>query len=143
MSLDQFVVENLSLPEELQKFLDQRIGMNMIGNMQQYTQFQAAQSLPIAAANEGGGVAGMGVGLGAGLGLGQTMAAAMTGGMQQPPQPPPQQPPPAAPSPIAPVIAPVGGAPAQAAGETKFCSECGQKIPRPAKFCPDCGKPQS
>jgi membrane protease subunit (stomatin/prohibitin family) len=138
--LDQFVVENLSLPEELQKLLDQRIGMNMIGNMQQYVQFQAAQSLPIAAANEGGGVAGMGVGLGAGLGLGQTMAAAMTGGMQQPP---PQQPPPAAPSPIAPVIAPVGGAPAQAAGETKFCSECGQKIPRPAKFCPDCGKPQS
>ena len=78
------MVENLSLPEELQKLLDERIGMNMIGDMQQYTQFQVAQSLPIAAANEGGGVAGLGVGLGAGLGLGQTMAAAMTGGMQQP-----------------------------------------------------------
>ena len=83
--LDTLVVENLSLPEELQKRLDERIGMNMIGNMQQYTQFQAAQALPIAAANEGGGVAGLGVGLGAGLGLGQVMAGALTGQAQQPP----------------------------------------------------------
>ena len=34
--------------------LDERIGMNMVGDLRQYTQFQAAQSLPIAAANEGG-----------------------------------------------------------------------------------------
>ena len=139
LALDQFVVENLSLPEELQKLLDQRIGMNMIGNMQQYIQYQAAQSLPIAAANEGGGTAGLGVGLGAGLGLGQTMAGAIMGSMQQPS---PQQPPPAGPTPVTPVVpvAPTGAAPA---GETKFCSECGQKIPRPAKFCPECGKPQA
>src|SRR5207244_12961061 len=31
LALDSFVVENLSMPEELQKVLDQRIGMNMIG----------------------------------------------------------------------------------------------------------------
>jgi membrane protease subunit (stomatin/prohibitin family) len=79
IALDTLVVENLSLPEELQKRLDERIGMNMIGNMQQYTQFQAAQALPIAAANEGGGVAGLGVGLGAGLGLGQVMAGRARG----------------------------------------------------------------
>ena len=64
LSLDSFVVENISLPEELQKMLDQRIGMNMIGDMSRYTQFQVAQSMPIAAANEGGGAAGIGAGLG-------------------------------------------------------------------------------
>src|SRR5216684_3767173 len=74
LSLETFVVENISLPDELQKMLDQRISMNMIGDMSKYTQFQVAQSMPIAAANEGGGgAAGMGVGLGAGLAMGQTM----------------------------------------------------------------------
>jgi membrane protease subunit (stomatin/prohibitin family) len=101
VALDTFVVENLSLPEELQKMLDTRIGMNMIGNMQQYTQFQAAQSLPIAAANEGGGgMAGIGVGLGAGLGFGQVMASALNpqGGLQPPPQAPRPHPPPRLPA---------------------------------------------
>lgn len=138
IAIDQFVVENLSLPEELQKFLDTRVGMNMIGNMQQYTQFQAANSLPIAAANEGGGLAGLGVGLGAGVGLGQVFSQAMNPQAQQPPQAPPPVAPQAAP-PVVPVV-PVAGA--AAVPETKFCSECGQKIPRASKFCPECGKPQ-
>src|SRR5690348_13044116 len=76
LSLDTFVVENLSLPEELQKVLDQRIQMNMVGDMGQYTKFQAAQAIPIAAANEGGG-AGLGAGLGAGIAMGQTIADAV------------------------------------------------------------------
>jgi membrane protease subunit (stomatin/prohibitin family) len=138
IAIDQFVVENLSLPEELQKFLDTRVGMNMIGNMQQYTQFQAANSLPIAAANEGGGLAGLGVGLGAGVGLGQVFSQAMNPQAQQPPQAPPPVAPQAAP-PVVPVV-PVAGA--AAVPDTKFCSECGQKIPRASKFCPECGKPQ-
>ena len=78
LTLDTFVVENLSLPDELQKILDQRIGMNMIGDMNRYTQFQVAQSMPIAAANEGGGgMAGIGVGLGAGMTMAQQMMNAM------------------------------------------------------------------
>lgn len=147
IALDQFAVENLSLPEELQKYLDTRVGMNMIGNMQQYTQFQAAQSLPIAAANEGGGgLAGLGVGLGAGLGLGNVMAQSM-GAQMQPPQPPQAAPPaapqpPAGPPPAAPPAA-GAGAGAAAAAALKFCIECGQQIPRAAKFCPECGKPQA
>src|SRR5246500_5828707 len=72
LSLDSFVVENLSLPDELQKVLDERIGMNMVGDMGRYAQFEAAQSVPIAAANEGG-AAGAGVGLGAGVTLAQTI----------------------------------------------------------------------
>ncbi|MBL0156734.1 MAG: SPFH domain-containing protein [Bryobacterales bacterium] len=142
IALDQFVVENLSLPEELQKFLDTRVGMNMIGNMQQYTQFQAANALPIAAANEGGGIAAMGVGLGAGLGLGQVFAGALNPNAQpQAPQAPPPAAPPAAP--VAPVAAAAGVvAAATPAGETKFCMNCGSKIPRPAKFCAECGTAQ-
>jgi membrane protease subunit (stomatin/prohibitin family) len=133
LSLENFVVENISLPDELQKMLDQRISMNMLGDMNKYTQFQVAQSLPVAAANEGGGAAGVGVGLGAGLAMGQTMMNAMRPGEQAPP--------PAGPA------APAGGpaapaAPAAPGTETKFCINCGKPIPRASKFCPECGGAQ-
>ncbi|MBL8485654.1 MAG: SPFH domain-containing protein [Rhodocyclaceae bacterium] len=73
LALDNLVVQNISLPEELQKALDTRIGMNVIGDMGRYTQYQVANSIPLAAQNEGG-MAGIGAGVGAGLALGQTMA---------------------------------------------------------------------
>ena len=129
LSLDSFVVENISLPEELQKMLDQRIGMNMLGDMNRYTQFQVAQSMPIAAANEGGGAAGIGAGLGAGMVMAQQMMNAMKPAVPaEPAQPAPQAP----------------GAPAApAAGtSTKFCLNCGKPIPKPARFCPECGTAQ-
>jgi membrane protease subunit (stomatin/prohibitin family) len=76
LALHSFVIENLSLPEELQKVLDRRIGMNLAGDLGRYTQFEAAQSLETAAANQGG-AAGVGVGLGAGVSMAQTMMNAM------------------------------------------------------------------
>ena len=76
LQLDSLVVQNFSLPDELQKVLDQRIGMNMIGDMQRYTQFQVANSIPDAAKNEGG-LAAMGVGMGAGVGFGQVVGQSM------------------------------------------------------------------
>lgn len=131
LTLDSFVVENLSLPDELQKMLDTRVGMNMLGDMNKYTQYQVANSLPIAAANEGGGLAGIGAGLGAGLTMANVMTNALRPG-ENPPAPPAAPvgpPPPAGP-------APTGGA------DTKFCMNCGNKIARAAKFCPDCGTSQ-
>jgi len=122
LALDAFVVENLSLPEELQKLLDQRIGMAMVGEMGRYTQFQVAQSLPVAAANPGGGAAGVGVGLGAGLAMAQSMMSAI-----KPPAP-------------GEAAAPAAGGGASAA--TKFCMNCGKPIPGAAKFCPECGGAQ-
>ncbi|MFN8005479.1 MAG: SPFH domain-containing protein [Terriglobia bacterium] len=83
LAIDTLQVQNVSLPDELQKILDQRIGMGLIGDMTRYTQYQTAQSIPIAAANEGG-AAGIGAGLGAGLTIGQTMASSMAGAMQPP-----------------------------------------------------------
>lgn len=144
LTLDIFIVENLSLPEELQKILDQRIGMNMVGDMGRYTQFQVAQSIPLAAQNEGGGgLAGAGVGLGAGFVIAQQVANAMKPGAPPAPEAPPATPPPAGGTP-----APAAGAPQQnagvpaPAGETKFCVECGNKIPKRSKFCPECGAAQ-
>ena len=80
LTLDSLVVQNVSLPEELQKILDQKIGMNMIGDMGRFTQYQVANAIPEAARNEGG-MAGMGVGMGAGVGLGQVMGQAMASTM--------------------------------------------------------------
>ncbi|HYM09962.1 MAG TPA: SPFH domain-containing protein [Bryobacterales bacterium] len=144
LTLDSFVVENLSLPDELQKRLDERIGMTMVGDMGRYTQFQVAQSVPMAASNEGGGAtAGMGAGLGVGLGMAQAMMNAMRpgspGGAAPGAPPPAGGPAPASPEGAAPAAAP----PSAAAGaETKFCVECGKPIQRKAKFCPECGGAQ-
>ena len=129
LGLDSFVVENLSLPDELQKILDQRISMNMLGDMNKYTQFQTAQSIPIAAANEGGGAAGVGVGLGAGMAMAQSMMNALK-------TPAAPEAPPAAASPVA------TAAPVTPALDTKFCVNCGHRIPKAAKFCSECGTPQ-
>ena len=131
LSLDTFVVENLSLPEELQKVLDQRISMNVLGDMGKFTQYQVAQAIPIAAGNEGGGAVGIGAGLGAGVAMGQTMMDAVKQSTSGTPSG----------GGAAPAGAPASGAAASAA--TKFCSECGKPIPRTSKFCPECGKPQA
>ena len=124
LRLETFVVESISLPDELQKVLDQRIGMNMIGDLGRYTQFQVAQSIPLAAANQGGSAAGVGVGLGAGAAMAQQMVAAMN---------------PASP---AGAPAPAASAPAVSGAATKFCINCGHAIPKSARFCSDCGTSQ-
>ncbi|WP_263768229.1 SPFH domain-containing protein [Propionivibrio soli] len=76
LALDAFVVQNVSLPEELQKTLDAKISMNIVGDMGRFTQYQVATSIPLAAQNEGG-VAGIGAGIGAGMTIGQSMAQAV------------------------------------------------------------------
>jgi membrane protease subunit (stomatin/prohibitin family) len=125
LALDSFVVENLSLPDELQRVLDQRISMNMVGDMGRYTQYQVAQAIPIAAANEGGGAAGIGAGLGAGVAMGQAMMDALKKAGSS-----------------APEVAPATGGAAATSAETKFCLSCGKPIPKISKFCPECGQAQ-
>lgn len=76
VTLDSLVVENISLPEALQTAIDKRISMGMAGDLAQYTRYQAAESLPLAAQNEGG-MAALGAGLAAGVGMGQLMGQAL------------------------------------------------------------------
>ncbi|TIC88151.1 SPFH domain-containing protein [Nocardioides sp. GY 10113] len=100
VSIPRFVIENVSLPPEVEKVLDKRTSMGVLGNLDQYTKFQAAEAIEDAAQNPGGG-AGAGVGLGMGMAVGQQMAGALNpnapqGGQSAPqggaPVPPPLPP---------------------------------------------------
>jgi membrane protease subunit (stomatin/prohibitin family) len=115
LELTQFVVESISMPDDLQEIIDQRIGVGMAGDIGRYTQFEAAQALELAAANTGG-TAGMGVGIGAGAAMAQAMM-----------------------NPIKPIA--TASAPASA-GTVRYCMDCGKAIPEGAKFCPGCGRAQ-
>jgi len=102
VKLDEFNVASVSLPEELQAALDERISAGMKGSlgadrMSGFTQFQVASSIPLAAQNEGG-LAGIGAGVGAGMAVGQAMAQGMTGAFAQQPGAPAAPPAPAAPA---------------------------------------------
>jgi membrane protease subunit (stomatin/prohibitin family) len=142
LGLESFQVQNISLPEDLQKRLDERIGMGVVGDMSRYTQFQTAQSIPVAAANEGG-VAGAGAGLGAGIAMGQAMGQAMSQSIGA-----------GAAAAAKPATAPCVKCGKPVAAGTKFCAECGAaqaatcprcqaRLDKPSKFCPECGAPQS
>ncbi|MDF1485572.1 SPFH domain-containing protein [Ramlibacter sp. H39-3-26] len=85
LGLDAMTVQSISLPEELQKILDQKIGMGMVGgDMGQFMQYQTAQAIPKFAegAGQGGGIAGDAMGLGAGVALGQVLAQNLQTGLQ-------------------------------------------------------------
>jgi len=81
IDLTQFLVENISLPEAVEKVLDERTSMGIVGDLSKYTQFQAAQAMRDAASNEGGGgLAAGGMGAGLGMAMGQAMAQGLAGG---------------------------------------------------------------
>ncbi len=85
IKLEGLTVQNVSLPEELQKILDQKIGMGMVGNdMGKFMQYQTAQAIPKFAEGGGGGsgIAGDAMGLGAGVALGQVLAQNLAQALQ-------------------------------------------------------------
>lgn len=85
LSVPIFLVENISLPPNLEEVLDKRASMGILGNLDQYTKLQTADAIRDAANNPGaGGGMGMGMGMGAGLAMGQQMAGAMNPTNQQP-----------------------------------------------------------
>jgi membrane protease subunit (stomatin/prohibitin family) len=80
---EMVTVQSVSLPEELQKILDQRIGMGMVGNdMGKFMQYQTGQAIPEMAKGGGSGIAGDAMGLGAGVALGQVLAQNLQAGLQ-------------------------------------------------------------
>ncbi|MBL8087705.1 MAG: SPFH domain-containing protein [Chthonomonas sp.] len=79
IELVNFRIENVSLPPEVEEAIDKRSSMGVVGNLQNYTQFQAANAIEKAAENPGGlGAAGVG------MGIGQVMGQMMTTGAQPP-----------------------------------------------------------
>ena len=112
LELASLIVENISFPESVEKALDTRSSMGIMGDkMDTFVKYQAAQAMREAAQNKSGGLATAGVGLGAGVALGQTMADAL--------------------KPSAKAAEPKTGG--------KFCPSCGTKVRKNAKFCPECG----
>jgi len=119
LEMTKFVVENISLPQEVEAAMDKRTSMGVIGDMGKYAQFQAADAMRDAAQNPSGS-ASTGAGLGAGFAIGNAMAGAMSDAMK------------------------VRGAepPASAAATASKCVKCGAQLHPGAKFCSDCGTSQ-
>ncbi|WP_125776848.1 SPFH domain-containing protein [Antribacter gilvus] len=117
IAVPRFVVENISLPPEVEESIDKRTSMGVVGNLDQYTKFQAAEALEAAAENPGTGT---GLGLGMGMGMGQIFAGATA-------------PAPAAPASAAPAATQTPGAAAAPSGPPPlpgaewFCGEGGQQ----------------
>ncbi len=102
IEIPQLHIVNISLPAEVERALDVRTGMAVVGDMATYQAYQIGSSMPVAAANPAGGLAGAGLG----LGMGMAMAQPMMNGMMPPqapqggsPAPPAQAPPPPPPVP--------------------------------------------
>lgn len=113
LDLTSVVIENVSLPPEVEAAMDRRTSMGVIGDAQRYTQFQAADAMRDAAQNPSGG-AGTGVGLGAGFAMGNAMAGAMSNAMN-----------------------------AGSTGTKASCPKCGASNPANVKFCNECGESMS
>jgi membrane protease subunit (stomatin/prohibitin family) len=114
LDLTKFVIENISLPAEVEAAMDKRTSMGVIGDVGRYAQFQAADAMRDAAQNTGGGGAATGAGLGAGFAIGNAMAGAMSNAMNQ-------------------SKGETGGSPKTA------CPKCGAANLANAKFCNECG----
>jgi membrane protease subunit (stomatin/prohibitin family) len=145
MELVDLYLGAITPPKEVQKLIDERGGMEAVGDMNAYMKFKAAKAMGDAAQSTGGetggGVgAGLGVGMGAGMGMmlpqmmkeamqdqgGQAAPAGGGGGSAQA-------------SGAAPDANQAAAGGAAAAPSAAFCHQCGGKLPAGAKFCPGCG----
>jgi membrane protease subunit (stomatin/prohibitin family) len=118
LTLCSFVIENISLPEEVEKTMDKRTSMGVLGDLDKYAKYQAAEAMREAANNDSGNIAGMGVGMGAGAAMGQLFAQSMGSNTNAAPSPAVNQ-------------------------NQAVCSACGMSIPSNSKFCPNCGAKQN
>jgi len=86
IAIPKFIIENVSLPPEVEEAMDKRTQMGVLGDLNKYTQFQTANAIEDAANNPGG--TGEALGLGLGVGLGQRAAAALSTPAAAAPPPP-------------------------------------------------------
>ena len=146
LELTKFVVENISLPAEVEAAMDKRTSMGVIGDVGRYAQFQAADAMRDAAQNPSGG-ASTGAGLGAGFAIGNAMAGAMTNAMNQSKSDTGGAARISCPKCGASTLSNAKfcnecGAKVEAAGQTVPCVKCGAQLQAGAKFCVECGSRQ-
>ena len=138
LEMTSLFIENVSVPDEVEKAIDQRSKVGILRNdADALMKINAAEAIKDAANNPGGAGAfmGAGVGMGAGFGMGGIMANAFS-------QPAPQQTQPVQPAPQ-PAPQPVQQAqPVQASAQGNKCVSCGQPLSAGAKFCVECGAKQ-
>ncbi|MBW2230498.1 MAG: SPFH domain-containing protein [Deltaproteobacteria bacterium] len=93
LEIPQLYIVNISLPAEVEKAVDARSGMGILGDMARYQAYQIGRAIPDAAQNPAGGIAGAGIGLGMGMAMaGPMMQGAMGGGAPPATPPPPPTP---------------------------------------------------
>lgn len=120
LDITSFTIENISLPQEVEKVLDERTSLGILGDkMGTYTQKKAADALGDAARNTGTVGTFMGVGMGGAFGNAMNNAFSNLGNAQD-----------AAPK-------------QETKPKQKYCGECGAAMSVGAKFCPECGAKQS
>ncbi len=114
LELCSVVIENISLPEEVEKAIDERAKLGVLGDkMETYMQYKSANALEESAKNpNGGNMAGLGVGLGAGAVMGEVFSKSVAKAKDEPKQ------------------------------EKRVCKKCGAEISNRVKFCPECGTSQ-
>lgn len=142
LAIDKISGLYINLPEEVQKAVDTRASMSVLGT--NYMGYQTGQAMREAAVNPSGGAAGVGVGVGAGIGMGYTMMGQMGQMGQQPPAPVtavPPSPPPAGSLCKCGANVPPGAkfCPSCGASQQASCPKCGVAMPPGAKFCQSCG----
>lgn len=127
LNLTKFVIENISLPEEVEKTLDERTKLGVLEDkMGTYTQKKAADALLDSANNpNGNNMAGLGVGLGAGV----TMSNVFTNNLTTENKPREKKE----------KTITCSKCNATIKANAKFCSECGAKVENAKKFCEECG----
>src|SRR5262245_27941070 len=84
LEITSFIVENVSVPAEVEQAIDKRSSMSAIGNLNDYVKFQMAEAIAKGGGGEGAGMASTAAGLGAGLAMGQQMMAAMNAASTSP-----------------------------------------------------------
>ncbi len=70
LTIPEFYIENISLPEAVEKMLDKRSSMGILGDLERFQQYAAAEAMLNASQNSGGAGAGMGAAMGAAMGMG-------------------------------------------------------------------------
>ena len=142
LKITKFVIENISLPEEVERALDERTKLGVLEDkLGTYTQLKAADAISDAAKNPGSGLAGLGVGLGAGRAMGDVFANNLA--TENTPRIKKAENTAKCPKCGAEVKAGAKFCPecgCKIEQETKKCPECGAEVKAGAKFCPECGK---